>query len=154
MLISVLRFLPLFSKCHVKQVSRDRGIGARRSGQTDWTMNCGFVLLSLQLRQPIAAVKSLQRATVLLPNDIALMVELGNAQFQAQTYAAAINTLSEVLRFDPDNANALYLSAHANLSMGNLIKAKEYTLLLRSKHPNFQIDQRLSPFLTLPKPKQ
>ncbi|MCP4071308.1 MAG: tetratricopeptide repeat protein [Hyphomicrobiales bacterium] len=110
--------------------------------------------VSLQLRQPIAAVKSLERATVLLPNDIALMVELGNAQFQAQTYAAAINTLSEVLRFDPDNANALYLSAHAYLSMGKLIKAKEYTLLLRSKHPNFQIDKRLTPFLSLPMPKQ
>jgi predicted CXXCH cytochrome family protein len=106
--------------------------------------------VSLQLRQPIAAVKSLERAALLLPNDITLMVELGNAQLQARTYAVAINTLSKVLRLAPNNANALYLSAHAYLSMGRLIKAKEYTLLLKREHPNFQLDKRLTPFLSSP----
>ena len=109
-----------------------------------------FATVSLQLKQPTIAVESLKKAENLLPDDITVKLELGNAQMQAKNYLEAIGSLAEVLRRDPNNADALYLSAHANLSLGKVTKAKELTQSLMKKHPSFRLDQRLTPLLQLP----
>ena len=95
------------------------------------------------------AVSLLSNAARLGPGDVSVKIELAGAQIQAQAFADAINSLSAALKLDPDNANALHLTAYAHLASGNLVKAKEYTLLLRKKHPGFEINQRLMPFLEL-----
>ena len=55
MLTSALRFPPLFFKCHVRQVSRDRGVGVRRSGQAEAVLHhvplCRQTLLGPALLQ-------------------------------------------------------------------------------------------------------
>jgi tetratricopeptide (TPR) repeat protein len=106
--------------------------------------------ISLQLRQPGVAVTLLKNADRLDPSDVSLKNELAGAQIQAQAFGRAIDKLSEALKLDPDNAISLHLTAYAYLASGDLIKAKEYTLLLRRKHPGFTINERLIPFLQLP----
>lgn len=106
--------------------------------------------VSMQLRQPTAAVQVLTRAVDQLKNDPSLWVELGNAQLQAGAHLAAIKSLAKARQFEPDNLDAIYLTAHAYLASGNHDKARDFTYLLREKYPDFAIDEQLSPLLLLP----
>ena len=78
------------------------------------------------------------------------MIELGTAQIQARAFEEAIGSLSMARNQDPENATAFYLTAHVYLSLGNLVKAKEYTLLLKNKHPSFNLDQQMGTLLQFP----
>lgn len=116
--------------------------------EADLDTYCGDV--SLRLRLSKDAIAALEKAIQLAPDDMGIKIQLGNAQLRAKAYPALLNNMAAILKTDPDNASALYLSAHAFLAWGKLVEAKEYTLRLRSKHPNFRLDQRLSAFLRLP----
>ena len=110
-----------------------------------------FASVSLQLQQMGAAVTALKTAEQLLPDDITLKIELGSAQIQANANEEAIGSLSEALKIEPENADALYLSAHAYLSLNNINRAKELVQRLMEKHPSFTLDQRLETLLQLPR---
>ena len=104
-------------------------------------------IVSMRLRQPIAAAESFRRASTLAPGDVSLLIELGSAQLQAGVNNSASDTLASALRLDPNNADALYLYAHASLALKNIRRTKELVRQLQKQHPQFELDPQLRPFM-------
>jgi tetratricopeptide (TPR) repeat protein len=90
---------------------------------------------AMEKRQFATAIRQFQAAHSDCPDDVALLLELGNAYFMGQNLAEAKDTAAEVLKTNPGNAAALEIKANSEYLLGDSRSAINTFVDLLDRHP-------------------
>jgi len=81
--------------------------------------------VNLLAKRPVNALKALDEAWRLLPEDPLIAAHRGRAQIMAENWKAAVDALSDAIALDPTSAEAWTLRASARRRQGDLKRADE-----------------------------
>ena len=131
--------LHLMGLLHLKAGQYDHAIewidrAGRQDPRTDYLGSLGIALEQQGLNSE--AVKALDRALQLRPDDIALRIYHGNALAKLDRFLESLVSYQRVLKLNPVHPDAVFGSGCVLLKLGRLDEALSYIDLRDQMHPN------------------
>jgi tetratricopeptide (TPR) repeat protein len=97
------------------------------------------ITLALQARQAgkgDEALIQLQRARVLLPDDVTILVDLGIQAQSMHQLSFAADALNDALKISPSDPRALYAAARVEMDQEHFAEAEKHFHAYLAQHPN------------------